>query len=91
MCYDKAILVDPSFANSYLNMAAVILEKDQVIIDEMNSLGTYASENRRYDALNRNRQNMYRTALRYLENYLVFDPTNKRALTTLRNIKAALD
>ena len=91
MYYDKAILVDPSYADSYLNMAAVILEKEQVIIDEMNSLGTSASENRRYDALNRNRQKMFRTAMRYLENYLVFEPTNKSALRTLRNIKAALD
>ena len=40
MYYDKAILVDPSYADSYLNMAAVILEKEQVIIDLLTAMKT---------------------------------------------------
>ena len=41
--YKKSIELDPSNEDSYLNMVAVILQGEESIVDEMNSLGTSRS------------------------------------------------
>ena len=49
--YEKAIEIDPNYRNAYLNLVALILEGEQGIVEQMNSLGTSAADNARYDSL----------------------------------------
>lgn len=84
--YKKAIELDPGYEPSYLNLASVILEGEAVIVDKMNSLGTSAADNRKYDELKAKREALYLDAVPYLEELVKINPKNKDALTTLKNI-----
>lgn len=84
--YEKAILLDPSYEASYLNIASVILEGESAIVEQMNSLGTSAADNRKYDQLKAKRESLFLEAVPYLEKLVSINPKNPEALTTLKNI-----
>jgi tetratricopeptide (TPR) repeat protein len=84
--YQKAIDLDPSYANAKINMAALILKKEGPIIEEMNNLGTSAADNRRYDELKEERKQVYMDAIPYLESASDLRPDNKELVRTLMNI-----
>lgn len=87
--YKKAIKVNPKSENSYLNLAALILSEEAEIVNEMNSLGTSDSENRRYDELNAKRISLYRNTIPVLEDLLKFKK-NIEAVRTLMNMYQTL-
>lgn len=84
--YKKAIELDPNYEATYLNLASVILEGEAEIVEEMNTLGTSASDNRKYDALKQKREGLFLEAVPYLETLVSISPNNADALTTLKNI-----
>ncbi len=84
--YNKAIELDPTYINAYINLAALILNQEQPIIEEMNSLGTSKADNLRYDELREERQGLYKEAVPYLEKALEIDSKNISAAKTLMNI-----
>ena len=84
--YKKAIELDPNYEATYLNLASVILEGEAEIVEEMNTLGTSASDNRKYDALKQKREGLFLEAVPYLETLVSINPNNADALTTLKNI-----
>ena len=87
--YDKAIELNPNYTNAYINLAALILGQEESIIDEMNNLGTSAADDRRYDELREERNQLYLDAIPYLENALRIDANNVQAAKTLSNIFSA--
>lgn len=84
--YKKAIELDPNYEATYLNLASVILEGEAEIVEEMNTLGISASDNRKYDALKQKREGLFLEAVPYLETLVSISPNNADALTTLKNI-----
>lgn len=88
--YEKAIKLDPNYINAYINLAALILNKEQPMIEEMNSLGTSKADNLRYDELREQRQELYKDAIPYLEKALEIDATNISAAKTLMNIYSVI-
>lgn len=84
--YKKAIELDPNYEATYLNLASIILEGEAEIVEEMNTLGTSASDNRKYDALKQKREGLFLEAVPYLETLVSINPNNADALTTLKNI-----
>ena len=46
--YEKAINFKPDYVDAYLNLVSVILDGEQAVVDEMNSLGTSKKDNIRY-------------------------------------------
>ncbi len=89
--YDRAISMDPNYKNAYMNMAALVLDQEQGIIDEMNNLGTSSADNKRYDELKEQRTQLYKDAVPYLNSVLELDPEDLSAARTLMNIYSALD
>jgi len=89
--YNKAIEMDPKYSNAYMNMAVLILEQEQGIIDEMNKLGTSAADNKKYDELKAKREEVYRKAVPLLSKVLELNPKDINAATTLMNLYSALD
>ena len=87
--YKKVIELDPTYINAQTNMAALILEGEQAIIEEMNGLGSSAADNKRYDELKEERMQLYNDAIPYLENVLKVDSNNIQAAKTLMNIYSA--
>ena len=88
--YQKAIDIDPKYVNAQINMAALILEGEKDIIEEMNNLGTSAADDRRYDELKGMRQDVYKSAIPYLKSALETQSDNLQAAKTLMNIYSAL-
>ncbi len=89
--YNKAIEIDSTYTKAHLNAAALVLQKEQLIIEEMNSLGTSNADYNRYDELKIVREDLYKSAIPYLESVYKLDNKNISAVRTLRNIYSAID
>lgn len=88
--YERAIELDPEYADAYNNMSVLILEKDQEIIEKMNALGTSAADNKKYDEYKLQRLDVYKEAIPYLEKAYKLKP-NIHSAKTLMNIYSAID
>ena len=87
--YEKAIEINPDYENAYLNLVALILEGEQTIVEQMNSLGTSAADNAKYDALKLDRENLYKECVPILSS-LIQIGENEDAIKTLMNIYGTL-
>lgn len=88
--YEKALELKPDYEGALINIAVVKLAGEKELVDEMNSLGTSAADNRRYDQLLKEREELYKETLPYLERALEINPKNIEVVTTLRNIHSQL-
>ncbi|GAB2768697.1 hypothetical protein GCM10010465_12480 [Actinomadura fibrosa] len=84
--YNKAIELDPNMNNARINMAYVILSREAPIVEEMNSLGMSKEDTKKYNALAKERQGLYREALPHLQKVLEINPNNIEAARTIMNI-----
>ena len=88
--YNKAMEIDSKYTKAKLNMVALILDQEQSIIDEMNNLGSSATDDKKYDELKNSRQQLYKDTLPYLIDTLDIEPDNLSAAKTLMNIYSAI-
>ncbi|MCA0133226.1 tetratricopeptide repeat protein [Winogradskyella alexanderae] len=88
--YQRAIEINPNYTDAYNNLAVVILGGEAKIVEEMNSLGTSAADNRRYDELKEQRSQLYQEAIPFLQKALELRSSNIDAARTLMNIYSAL-
>lgn len=84
--YQRSLELDATSENTYLNMASTILNQESAIVEEMNGLGNSSADNKRYDELKKQREDLYRDAVPYLEQLLELNPNNIDATRTLMNI-----
>jgi tetratricopeptide (TPR) repeat protein len=89
--YKRAIEIKPDYTSAYLNLAILKLDADKKIIDEINKLGTSEKDNKRYELLNKQRTEMFNSALPYLEKAYELDNKNEDVATTLLNVYGALE
>jgi len=87
--YEKSIELDPTNENSYLNLVALILDGEQEIVNEMNSLGTSKSDNLRYDELQITREELYKECVPILKDLIALS-NDMEAIRTLMNIYGTL-
>ncbi|MFD0990803.1 tetratricopeptide repeat protein [Mariniflexile jejuense] len=88
--YEKTIELSPDYINAYINLAALILSKEEGLIKEMNGLGSSKKDDLRYDQLRAERQELYKGAVPYLVKALEIDGKNISAAKTLMNIYSIL-
>ena len=89
--YLKAIEIKPDYINAYINLAALKLEGEKLIIDEMNKLGTSTKEMKRYDELKLKRDNIFKSVIPYLKKAYELDIDNVDVAKTLLNVYSALE
>lgn len=89
--YLKAIEINPDYTNAYLNLAALKLEAEKPIIDEMNKLGTSAKDMKRYDVLKAQRESVFKGVIPYLKKANELDPKNEDVSKTLLGVYSALE
>jgi tetratricopeptide (TPR) repeat protein len=89
--YLRVIQLDGNYLNAYLNLAILKLDGEKPIVTQMNKLGTTAADNKKYDVLKVQRQNIFKSAIPYLEKCVELDPKNYEAAKTLLNVYNALD
>ena len=88
--YRKAIELDPEYADAYLNLAAVILQQEEPLVEEMNKLGTSRADNLKYDKLLEQRQSLYKSAIPFLSKRLELKPKDIDTARTLMNIYSVI-
>lgn len=88
--YEKSIKLDPKFEAPLINLAILKLAKEAPLIEEMNNLGMSAADNKRYDELKAEREDIYRDALPLLEKASNLNPKNVEVLRTMSNIYGQL-
>jgi len=89
--YKRAIAIKPDYTNAYLNLAIMKLDGEKKLIDEMNKLGTSDKDNKRYEVLKKQRNDLFTSAIPYLEKAFELDPKNADVGTTLMNVYGALE
>ncbi|WP_309641072.1 tetratricopeptide repeat protein [Flavobacterium sp.] len=89
--YKRAIEIKPDYISAYLNLAIMKLDADKKIIDEMNKLGTSEKDTKRYEVLKKQRNDMFNSALPYLEKAYELEPGNADVAATLLNVYGALE
>ena len=68
----------------------LVLGEEAALIEEMNGLGTSKADDKRYDELRAERQNIYKNAIPYLTKALEIDSESINAAQTLMNIYSVL-
>ncbi len=89
--YKKALELKPDYTSAQINIAAIILSGETALNDEMNSLGTSNADYKRFDILKKQKQDLYREAVPFLEGALESKPDNVEAVRTLMQIFYQLD
>jgi tetratricopeptide (TPR) repeat protein len=89
--YARVIEINPNYINAYINSAALKLESEKAIIDEMNKLGTSTKDMKRYDELKIKRENLFRSTIPALKKAVELDPKNVDVAKTLLNVYSALE
>lgn len=89
--YNKVIELNPNYTNAYINLAAMKLENEQVIIEEMNKLGTSDADTKKYNALKKKREDLFKSTIPYLQKAVELDPKNEDVAKTLLNVYSALE
>lgn len=86
--YKKAIELKPDYADAYINIGAIIIEKANSIIEEMNkSLSNY----KKYDKLQSQQFDIYREALPWYEKAYAIDDKNISVIQTLMALYEKLE
>jgi len=88
--YKQALEIDPEMTNARMNIVVAILAKERAIIDEMNTLGMSKEDNKRYEELQEERNEVYEQAVPYLEKVIEADPENVNVIRTAINIYTQL-
>lgn len=89
--YLKAIEIKPDYINAYINIAALKLEGEKVIIEEMNKLGTSTKDTKRYDELKKKREDLFKSTIPFLKKGVELDPKNEDVSKTLIGVYNALE
>ncbi len=89
--YKRAIEIDPKYSNAYLNLAILKLDAEKSLINQMNKLGTSPAENKKYEILKKQREDVFKSVIPYLEKVVEFDDKNENVLKTLLNVYNALE
>ncbi|MDY8138989.1 tetratricopeptide repeat protein [Aquimarina sp. 2201CG5-10] len=89
--YKKAIELKPDYTSAQINIAAIILSGETELNDKMNSLGGSSADYKKFDVLKKQKEDLYKEAVPFLEAALKSAPDNVEAVRTLMQIFYQLD
>jgi tetratricopeptide (TPR) repeat protein len=89
--FKKALELDPSMSDAALNISTSYIDQGNALVEEMNSLGTTAADNRKYDELKDKKTSFFEEGAKVLENHIKENPdASLNIYEQLRNIYNAL-
>ncbi len=89
--YKKVLEIDPKHTNALIASAVLLINKQEVVVEQMNALGTSKADQIKFDDLNKQREQLFLTAIPYLEKALSIEPNNLDASKTLMGLYSAID
>jgi tetratricopeptide (TPR) repeat protein len=87
----KAIELKADYSNAFYNLAAIRLDEGQVLLEQMNKLGTTAADNKKYDILKDKRVVLLKEAMQHLEKTTSLDKKSMDAKIVLLSVYKALE
>jgi tetratricopeptide (TPR) repeat protein len=89
--YLKAIQIDPKYRNAYINLAVLKLGDEKELVEKMKKLGNSPAEEKKYQALKVQRQDMYKSVIPFLEKAQELFSDDADIKSTLLGVYNALD
>ncbi|MGE4347631.1 MAG: tetratricopeptide repeat protein [Flavobacteriaceae bacterium] len=90
--YQKAIRLNPKYVDAHINLGALVLKDEEKIVEKMNAItGFSAADNKKYDELKKQRDDILKSAIPHFEKALSIDPSNEYAIANLVGIYGALE
>lgn len=86
--YESALELDPNYSDAYLNMGALVLEKDKELVEEMNA---NLSNFKKYDEIKAKQVELYKQALPYFEKAHGLNKDNIDVVRTLMSMYENLE
>jgi tetratricopeptide (TPR) repeat protein len=84
--YRKAIEMNPKYADAYVNLSALLVGKSIKIADQMNDLGSSASDKKVYAELKKQKEQMVKSVTPYLQKIVSIDPFNSSVKQLMASI-----
>lgn len=88
--YLKALEIEPNYYNANINYALLIIEKGDQLVEQMNSLGMSAADNKKYDQLQEELYGLYSEAIPYFKKATEIKKDDVELKRTLMNIYTIL-
>ena len=90
--FHKVLEIDPSFADAALNLSTSYIDEGNGLIEEMNSLGSSAADDKKYDELKARKSSLFQKGADLLIGFMNSNPdaNNMNILEQLKNIYNAL-
>lgn len=88
--YMKATEVAPKDSRAWINIGAYYVNSARPILEKMNSLGTSAEDNKKYDELKKQAKDLYLKAKPYLLKAHDLEPNNDNVTRTLQKVDALI-
>ena len=89
--FKKAIKIDPGYANAYVNLSTLLIEKGMLVTEKINELGSSTSDKKRYEALKVQRESMMKSVVPYLQKGVSLDPYNDQAILLLSSLNNVIN
>jgi len=84
--YLAAISLDADYFDAYNNLGSLYLDQTAPLVDKMNNLGLSHADQKKYNALKKQRNNLYKLAKPYLEAAVRIDNTAIQVLNALKEV-----
>jgi len=90
--FEQTLKLKPDYLNAAMNLSFIEVDKGNSMNDEMNKLGNSAADNKRYDELKAQKNELFKSGAKILENFLQNNPDvkNPDIYNQLANIFSAL-
>ena len=89
--YTRVTEIDQSYSNAFFYLAAINIDKATAILDTMSKLGTSAADNKKYDMLKKQRDDLLVVIKGNLEKVVALDDANIDAKISLASVYNALE
>ncbi len=84
--FQKAIQIDPQYANGYVNLSTLLIEKGMIVTKKINDLGASAADKKLSESLKLQRESMMKSVVPYLQKGVRLDPANEQAMRLLSSL-----
>lgn len=88
--YEQTLAVDPEYTDALYMTSIIYLDSANVIFNQMNDLPPTSSAQKKYDALNEQRNGVFEVALPYLEKAYELSPEDPQVKNALGQVYRAL-
>ncbi len=92
IAFKNALKYNPGYAEAALNLSTVIISEGNALNDEMSSLGNSSADNKKYEELRAQKNEIFTKGAEVLESFIKANPNSKNIniYTQLKNIYGAL-